>query len=330
MKVLNRSTFIVSLIGLLVLFAAVNLYAATIGTEKASSKKAWIGIYMQDLNEDIAEAFGLEFDEGVLINGVVDDSPAEKYGLEEGDVIVSFDGRVVDDSGDLTRALKQKQPGDEIKIKILRDNNEKDVALTLGESVELKDKTFTLKKSPKVFYNWKSKMPSSTTFLGVGLQSLNKQLAEYFDVEEGVLISKVMEESPAEKAGLKAGDVILEIDDKEVSSPGDVTKIVKKHEKGDKLNIEVSRRGQNMALAIELEEREVDEEWFGWHSGVNQYQVAPNIPVVKLLLKDLDLEALNDLDLDELNEELEEDMEELREELEQLREELNDLKKEIR
>lgn len=330
MKVLNRNTFIVSLIGLFVLFAAVNLYAATIGSEKPSSQKAWIGIYMQDLNEDIAEAFGIEFDEGVLVNGVIDDSPAEKFGLKEGDVIVSFDGRVVDDSGDLTKALKQKKPGDEIEIKVLRDNREEDIALTLGETIERKDKAFTLKKSPKVFYNWKSKMPSSTTFLGVGLQSLNEQLADYFDVEKGVLISEVMEKSPAEKAGLKAGDVIIGIDDKEVGSPGDVTKIVRKHEQGDKLNIEVSRKGQNMSLAIELEERELDEEWFGWHSGMNQYQVAPSIPNVKLLLEDLDLEALNDLDLDELNEELEEDMEKLREELEELREELNDLKKEIR
>jgi len=89
--------------------------------ENKQDGRAWMGIYMQDLNDDLAEVLDLGISEGVLISDVIDDSPAEKAGLDEDDVIVRFGDRVIDDTGDLTRAMRKHQPGDEVVLQVVNE-----------------------------------------------------------------------------------------------------------------------------------------------------------------------------------------------------------------
>ena len=101
------------LVAILLASLAGLLFSSLLLAEKGelkSSKKAWLGIYMQDVTDDIAEALDLDVDEGVLVNDVIDDSPAEEVGLEEGDVIVRFDQSQIKDMDDLTKAMKSKEP----------------------------------------------------------------------------------------------------------------------------------------------------------------------------------------------------------------------------
>jgi serine protease Do len=299
--------------------------------EAKADKRAWLGIYMQDVTDDIAEALDLSVDEGVLINDVIDDSPAEKAGLEEGDVISKLDQKSIEDTGDLSKAIKTKQPGDKVNIEVIREGEKKEFVIELGEAAKYYDKKFSLETLPK-FYNKKGYTVSrSGGYLGVTLQSLGEQLAEYFEVKEGVLISDVEKDTPAEKAGLKAGDVIVKVDDEDVESPSDVSQIIRKHEEGDKVEIAVVRKGRKMNFTAELAEREMDFNWYG--------SFEPHLNLQGLLgLTDPDAFNFNfDFDPDDFEgiyefygEDFQKEMQELKEELNELKQELKEMQRELK
>ena len=317
----------VLLITLSAFFFCSVLFAAELGPDKKKSKndEAWLGIYMQDVNDDIAEAFGFEFDDGILINGVFDNSPAEDAGLKSGDVIIKIDDRRVDDVDDLSRAIDRFSPGDKITITVFRENEEETFSAMLSEKDKYADKTFSsIKKFSK--NNVKIK---SYGFLGVYLESLEDQLAEYFEVEDGALIKSIVEDSPAESVGLKAGDVIVAIAGKDVDDSDDVTKILRKHDPGDEVVVEVVRRGSMKSFNVVLDEKE---EIF---SDFYAPEVIWSGDIWDNLNFDYDFDFDFDKDggfylglegIDEFKEELGEELEELREELMELKEELQELR----
>ncbi|MBD3217543.1 MAG: PDZ domain-containing protein [candidate division Zixibacteria bacterium] len=300
--------------------------------EVKSDKKAWLGIYMQDITDDIAEALDLEVEQGVLINDVIDDSPAEKSGLKDGDVIVRMGTEVVDKSSDLSKAIKGKKPGEKVDLVVYREGQKQDISVVLGESAKRKDRQFSLKAPKGQQYKKFFGDMAGGGYLGVVLQGLSEQLAEYFEVEEGVLISEVEEDSPADEAGLKAGDVIVAINGKDISSPSQVSSMIRKFEEGEKVDIDVVRKGSNMQFTAEIAEREFDDDWFGFFGGNKPgiYSVPdPHNFQWHFNPDDFDF----DFDFEEFNEEFgeefREEMEELREELYELREELQELKKDL-
>jgi S1-C subfamily serine protease len=327
----SKTALISTLVFLLVTFAGFSLINAADSGEK--NEKAWMGIYMQDLNDDIAEALDLEIDEGVLINGVIDDSPADMAGIKDGDVIIRFDNNVIDKSKDLSKAVKSRKPGEKVSIVFFRDGKKQDIELVLG-SAETEDRRFSLKSSPKTFQKKYEFKTSSHGYMGVVLQDLGEQLAEYFEVKEGILITQVEEDSPAGKAGLKAGDIITAIDGKKVDSPSHVSKIIRTHEKGDKVEIAYVRKGTDNVKTIEIDEREMNANWFGLNSldGDKHMMVLPN-------LEDFQFDHDFDFDFDfdpgdfevfeHYGEDIREEMEELREELKELQKELRKIQKEL-
>lgn len=327
------SVFAVALIGLFVGVSLIN--AAPADKDMQKSDKAWLGIYMQDINRDIAEALSIDVDKGVLVNDVIDDSPAQKAGLEDGDVIVRIGDNVVDNISDLSKAVKSMKPGDNTELVVYRDGNKMDLNVVMGAAEDRGDRAFALNESKdralKLYQDALNMSLKPHGFLGVTLESLGEQLAEYFQVKEGVLITDVEEDSPAEKAGLKAGDVILSINDKEMTSPSDVSTIVRKQKEGDKLDLLISRRGKEMTIAAQVEEREMHDNLFGFYgSGDNE----PNVMVLPEL-KDFQWHNFNPNDFkfkdsEEYKNELREQMQELREQLNEMKEELNELKHELK
>lgn len=316
------------------LFMGSNMLFAKSSEDDAAEayEKAWLGVYMQDLNEDIAEALGIEVEEGVLINDVIDDSPADKAGLEDGDVIVRLGSDVVDDSGDLSKAIKSRKPGEKVDLVIYRDGEKKDISVVLGESQERKDRRFSLEAPKAKQYSQLFKEMTSGGYLGVVLQSLSEQLADYFEVEDGVLITEVEKDSPADKAGLKAGDVIVALNGKEVNTPSDVSSMIRKYEEGEKVDIEVVRKGSEMQFTAEIAEREFDDQWYGLFGGENWEPGIIQIPDPHHFQWNFDPDDFN-FDYKqfnkEFNEEFREEMKELREELNELRDELQELKKDL-
>ncbi|UCD94124.1 MAG: PDZ domain-containing protein, partial [Candidatus Zixiibacteriota bacterium] len=290
---------------------------------------AWLGIYTQTVDDDLKEAFDLDRDYGVIIKMVVPGSPADEAGLRQSDIILRFDGRRLADSDELVRYVSRREPGDEVKIDIVRKGREKSITVALGsrdddrdaERYILKNQIPGLNHYYKSFQMYKSSL--SDSYIGVTLENLNSQLGEYFGVKggKGALITEVTDDSPAGKAGLKAGDVIVEVDGTEVDELSDVQEAVREKEEGDKVSLKVLRNREQMEFSFEVEESPDD---FFWHGTVpdtdEDFFVLPRM---KGLFRGTFDEDLPDaVEMKEWMKELEEEMEELREELRELQKKL--------
>lgn len=292
-------------------------------------KQGWIGIYLQELTPELKESMDLkESTEGVLVNGVVEDSPAEKAGIEEGDVIISFDGKKTDSIERLTSLVRKTSPGTEVEIKVIRDGDEKDLEITIGESsssgsYDLSPEKFKIEKNMIEPFKWNFQ---SGLKLGVAIQDLTEQLGDYFGVKrgEGALITEVEKESPAEKAGLKAGDVIVQVDNEKVSGSDDVRQIISEKEKGDEVSLKVMRNKSLKDFSVTLAETEKE----------YSFKIQPDIEKTKnmeLFLDKLQIpEApmLKGYSSDENK--LKKEMNNLKKEMEQLKKELDELKDELK
>lgn len=245
-KFLSTKGMVTGLVMLLVLVLA---GTTTILMAAKESAKGYLGVNIEKMSLGDKEEFGVKF--GVLVTKVTTGEAAEKAGIKKYDVIQYFNGEKMHRPDDLVEAVRENKPGTQVKIKLVRDGKDKELTVTLGE-LKFKAHAFKWKdKDGKEFHFF-----SGRAFLGVHLQDLNKDLAEYFGVKEneGVLVLKVSEDTPAEKAGLKAGDVIVKFNDKKISNAGDVSEILADLEKGDKADIQIIRHKKTKTITAELDE----------------------------------------------------------------------------
>jgi serine protease Do len=229
---------------------------------KEKSESGYLGVYMQDLTEDVRQGLDLDVKNGVLVSGITDGSPAEKAGIEEGDVIVSFGGKDVDSPQDLRDAVSAFQPGAEAKVEFVRDGKAQSAVVTVGERPEGEWYSFS---SPDVDVRVPdmSGFHRAFTFVGgprLGIQAheleADDALASYFDTKEGVLVLEVEEESVAAKAGVKAGDVIKSIGDEKIEDVGDLRDAMNDFDEGDEFTITVLRHGKSQSLKATMDEQE--------------------------------------------------------------------------
>jgi len=216
---------------------------------------AFLGVGTEDISKENMGRYGMREVRGVGVTEVSKDSPAEKAGLRKDDVIVRFDGESVTSVRKLTRLISESSPDQTVHVTVVRGGVEQELTATLGKHKFENVFGSTMPKilrggdnddSVRIFPNgnWPPSIgggdgPFVWTLganrrIGVSTQSLSKQLADFFGVKDGgALITSVSENSPASKAGLKAGDVITAIDGEKVASPGDITKGLSKKETGD-------------------------------------------------------------------------------------------------
>ena len=236
---ISQVRYLLPLLALLLLVA---------GLSSAQAKSPWIGVYMQDINEELAEAFDLKVTKGVLINDIVDDSPADEAGLRRGDVILTWGGDKVLDTDMLVDLVADSEVGDKAELLVLRDGDEQDIALVIGEEDwPLYGRNF----SEKYLHVFGDDFHGG---IGVSLQSLSGDLGEYFGVEDGdgALITEVHEDTPAEEAGLQAGDVIVAVDGHRVESPADVSELIRDHDEGDKVELSIIRERNEQQFSVEV------------------------------------------------------------------------------
>ena len=209
----------------------------------------FLGVHAEDVSKENMASYGMREVRGVGVTEVVKDSPAEKAGLRKGDVIVGFNGEAVTSTRKLNRLVNESSPDQNVRLTIARGGSEQEVSATLGKRDafnrvwnektrdEMRQKMEKMRKDfPAKIKSgdgtWTINMGGANRRIGISTQTLTKQLADYFGVSEGILVTSVVENSAAAKAGLKAGDVITAVDGEKVDSPGDISRAINKKEDG--------------------------------------------------------------------------------------------------
>ena len=239
-------SFIVAL-GLFLIVAVVGQDYTWGSESNFSKKKGYLGVSVRRLTSSLKKE--LKIDHGVVVSWIKEESPADDAGIMEDDVIVEVDGKKIKRPETLTRIIRKIKPGTEVKVVLYSDGKKETVDVKIGK---VRSKySFSFGDSDNSFF-----MIGSTPYMGVSLQELNKDLAEYFSVkhDEGALITDVEEDSPAEEAGLKAGDVILKVENEKISEPDDVKEMVAEFEEYDEISVEVMRHKKKKTFKVVLDE----------------------------------------------------------------------------
>ena len=212
---------------------------------------SYLGIGIQEITGDRAKALKLREEAGVEVTRVAPDSPAGKAGLKAGDVVLQYNGMRVEGLEQLSRLVRETPAGREVKIEIFRNGASQVVTAKVGSHPAvpaLPDGLgFRMPDVPRVIQGLRSPM------LGVEAESIDGQLAQFFGVSEGVLVRTVMKGSAAEKAGVKAGDVILRIDDTKVATPAEISARLRASH-GKPVPVAVMREHKEMSLTVEAAE----------------------------------------------------------------------------
>ncbi len=203
---------------------------------KGKVVRGYLGVLIQKVTPEIAESLGMEKNYGALVANVSKDGPAEKAGVKVGDVIVEFDGKEVKDSGDLPIIVARTAVDKKVRMKVLRDKKELFLNVAVGE---LKDEEVVATAPEK-------------GELGLTVQRLTPQMAESLGVDklEGVVVTAVEPASAADEAGIRRGDIIVEVDRKAVRSIDDYKKAVAGVRKGRGVLFLVRRGDSTLFLAL--------------------------------------------------------------------------------
>ncbi len=222
-------------------------------------KRGWIGVSYQSVTDDIADSFGLDRARGVLVANVIADGPAAKAGLKRNDIILTFAGAEVPDLRRFPRLVANARVGSTVDITVWRAGKEQPFKLRIGEQEEAEKQNAAAPggAAPKKPPEADQPVSSSIEQLGLTLQKVTDQLREKYGLSDnvkGVVITKIAANSPAAEKQLQAGDVILEVDQKPVTTPGEVTEIVAKLQAQKKRSVLlfVERQGDPRFAALRL------------------------------------------------------------------------------
>ena len=241
--------------------------------EKGRVERGWLGVSIEENEEG-----------KVGIVAIEKESPAELAKLKEGDIVLKIEREEVASTQMLAKEIRKRKPGKTIALEIERNGKEIDVKVKLGEYSE-KDVRIELEaKFPRLFIAPKPPKPpvvpklqelrklpkppeppepkifswglEHRKYIGIYLEEINRELSEYFGVKEGrgLLVAKITKDSPAEKAGLKVGDVIIKADGIRTEQARDLTGVIQDKEKGERIKLELLRNKKVRSVEVEIEE----------------------------------------------------------------------------
>lgn len=215
----------------------------------AFAQTAFLGIIPEKPVEVHAQGFQ---GKGLMLKQVVAKTPAAEAGLKAGDVLIHFDGKPVEDGDDLTFFLRQSTPGDRVDLEWVRGGERRKGVVKLGSRDEPDLKVKVMGKEIA------SLTLDDSAFLGIGSLSINDNLLKHYGVKEGhgILIDAVVKGSPAERAGVRVGDVLVEIDGHAVESPGRLRRLLEDHKPGDKVRLRLVRDRQGLMVDVVLADRD--------------------------------------------------------------------------
>jgi S1-C subfamily serine protease len=281
---------------------------------------AWLGVYTQAVDKDLAAAFNLRTEVGAIVNQVADDSPAARAGIKEDDIIVSFNGSPVVSDKNLADLVAAASPGENVTIAVIRNDSRMDIAVTLGKRDGDKDSHGLAGPNGRAYAYAFGQDDREHGYVGVSLLPISEDLANYFGADGGgVLVDQVEDSSPAQKAGLKVGDVIVEIDGQKVDAPSAVQGLVRDLGKGDHTRFDVIRNRQPLTVDIEAAVRKEDA--LAFSPGIQWFDDPDNMPQIPGLRRFFgDDNRLDDTD----------ELKTMQDELKALRRELTELKSNLK
>ncbi len=206
--------------------------------------RGWLGVQVQDVTRELAESFGMKRPHGALVARVLPNSPAEKAGFQVGDVIVDFNGHNIETSAALPPLVGMTSVNERAQVTVIREKRQKRLSVKIGKlSPEIETRMATGESHNK-----------SIERLGIRVSDLtDEQLKELPNVNHGVLVQQV-KPGPARDAGIQRGDVILQIQNKDIKNVVRLKKIVNHLRSGKSVAVLVQRRGSPVFLAIKLED----------------------------------------------------------------------------
>jgi serine protease Do len=240
-------------------------------TVSKESTSGYMGVYMQELTDDMQKGLDLKVDKGVLVSGVADDSPADKAGLKDGDVILAFNGDAVASPDELRGLVRAAGAGSTAKLDVVRDGKKMTIDVTLGERPDDFRYSFhRMMDAPEVTHAFAM---LGGPRLGIQAHEIdNEDMASYFHAKpgEGVLVLDVEKNSVADKAGVKAGDVVQAIGDSKIADVNDIRDACHDLDKGDEFKIAVLRHGKTETLNATMDDNAAwifnsdDGDWRMW------------------------------------------------------------------
>ncbi len=220
--------------------------------EFGRTRRGWLGVRIQPVTPELAEALDLVSEEGALVAMVVEGSPAAAAGLEAGDVIVRFDGAAVSEMRELPRAVALAEVGREVEVMAMRGGEELSFKVVLGELEEAEERLAEGGAAPE-------QADGSGMLLGMTLVPVTDEAARRFGLAEGargLIVTEVMADGPAAAAGIRPGDLVLEVARRPVASVQGMRDLVAAAREADvrALVIRVEREGVPLFLAVQLDE----------------------------------------------------------------------------
>ena len=238
---------------------------------------SWLGVELHEVNGDTAKELKLPAERGVVLSSIVPDSPAAKAGLKENDVVTEINGQRVEGAAQFRRMIREIPAGRPAQLTVWRDGHAQTVTVALGKAEERRHPFKVLTPRPGAAGEFAFSMPEipmippmewdgsrflmgGSPRLGIDAEDLNGQLATFFGAPdgEGILVREVNPGSAAEKAGVKAGDVITSVNGERVRTVGDLReKLAAKREAKDKnqnqtVKLGVLRNKSEVSVTVEL------------------------------------------------------------------------------
>jgi serine protease Do len=212
--------------------------------EKGRVSRGWLGVLIQDVTRELAESFGMAKPQGALVARVLDASPAERAGFKVGDILLSFDGHEIERSSDLPPIVGRTRVGREVAVELLRG----------GQSIALKVTTDELPADDELQVA-AAGTPDDVeeTKLGLVVRDMtDEERASVDPAEQGVVVSRVST-GPAERAGIRTGDLILMLNNQKVANSDDFERLAAELPQGKAVSVLVQRQGNPIFLALKLD-----------------------------------------------------------------------------
>lgn len=205
--------------------------------------RGWLGVLIQEVNKDLAESFGLDKPYGALVAQVVEDSPAEKAGIQTGDIITEFDGEEINLSSELPQLVGRTKVGETVELEVVRNKDTKTIKLTIGELSNDQANVEPTKQEPAAKVNR----------LGIKVNAVEKGVLKDLNIKYGVKVIQISE-GAASKAGIRQGDILTSLNNQTFSSVEEFEEVVEALPENRAVPALIIRRGNPSFIVIKTED----------------------------------------------------------------------------